>query len=415
MCIRDSFSVFLRHLKNTFYASLSTILVIVSSFCVAKQLSIFHPGSLCLTYLALYVFLISKNVDGSTWATRLVLMLLIGATTIEYAFSPIFLTFFGLSRYILSILYKNKRKQLLEIAIIPAMFFIFWVVYITTFFSKQLGSILLNIAESLEFKYISVISYLRGNIGANYPWWGNLTRLWWLLFFGFGSLLMTWKLISFKKHDFFEKIELTGFVATALYVSAGFIVSPGGFHAGLARYFWTSPLFLVPSIIRAISSSKMKNYGFSLLFASLLIFTFPTFLINMDTIGASYIYPQEYSMGSFISFTCREGKLSLYSFGLLHPIIYFVPNAQTYGQPTDLGIIKEQENWKILEEILENFQRYNKDEFKIFILSEKMKEPYEEFLGISRDDSRWSEMESQLLKYNRVYDSQFNNIFQRSP
>jgi hypothetical protein len=332
------FLFFSKLLANASLASIGVIMAVTSSLLIGTGMNQFHPMSLATTYIGLFLLLLVLNQSGSrlfsNWQGSLIFLLVTVAATIEYLFTPFLFFFVLLSVYV----FHRNEKEFVNLAtvFIPLVFAIAWEIFwaISTF--NSVVSAWPKILEDLkagEF-FVATERRLRENIGPSYPWWGNVTRLfWWSFVFGFGTLLTLSKLPSLEKKSHLEKVCVPGLVGVLLTIFIGTLGTRWAVHGGISRYLWVGSFFIVPGLIHLLTKRRIKKYGLIFLFLSLFLFTFPTFLTNMDTLCIYYVYPSDISVGKFIENIYDSGRgLKLYD-GVLKFTYFYVWDAQKIYPP----------------------------------------------------------------------------------
>ena len=404
------FTNFLKILKSPFYASLGVILMIVGSTAGLGKINFFHPIVLATTFLSFFSLMLSRIKDKpiQSWQENLILVILFAAATIEYLFTPFLFFFILFSIYALYYFRGEKAPVNSFIVVVPAIFIVSWEIYQTVWFFNTIVSQWPKILEDLlGGRFFLVTSQiLTANIGLAYPWWGNITRLfWWSFIFGFGTFLILWKLLHFRKYEYSEGVQLGAFLGTLLTVLVGMMGIRGAIHGGIARYLWVAPFFIVPTLIMFFSRIKVKKHAFTFIYASLLIFSFPTFLTNMHMFCANYIYSRELQTGIFISSIYEKGSgVNLYSYSpVLQFATFYAPESHIITGPEAYGL-EEKEMWSAFYGIIDKFHNPLHSP-NLFVNSIKAKLQYWEFQKVSPDDPKWAKLDESLLQNNKVYEN----------
>jgi hypothetical protein len=404
------FTNFLNILKSPFYASLGVILMIVGSTAGLGRINYFHPMVLAITFLSFFSLMLSRIKDKliQSWRENLILVILFAAATIEYLFTPFLFFFIILGIYALYYFRREKAPVNSFTLVVPAIFIISWEIYQTVRSFNTIVSLWPKILEDLlggRF-FIATSQTLTANVGLAYPWWGNATRLfWWSFIFGFGTFLILWKLLNFRKCEHSEGVQLGAFLGVLLTVLVGVMGTRGAIHGGIARYLWVAPFFLVPTLIMFFSRIKVKKYAFTFIFASLLIFSLPTFLTNMDTFCAVHIYSRELQTGMFINSIYERGNgVNLYSYSpVLQFATFYAPESHIITGPEAYGL-EEEEMWSAFYGIMDRFHNPFRSP-NLFVNSIKAKLQYWEYQKVSPDDPKWAKLDESLLQNNKVYEN----------
>lgn len=407
------FVTFLKFLKNPSHTSLGVILAISSSIHLGKM-GMLHPANLATLFITVFVLLLAGGKGGlfENTQNKLLFILLAGSAVIEYLFTPFFFFFVLLSVFVSYTLFKEREFCIsMGMVIIPFILVLAWIIYQGVYFFKNFVSYLpIAIERLMEGEFLALYQTLGANFGPRYPLWGNITRLfWWGFVFGFGTLLMLAKLFSFHKQSEHNKLLLAGIVGSIVTIVIGSLGTKGIVHGGLSRYIWIAPFFIVPYLIQFLSHHRMKTFGFSFLFITLLVFSLPTFLTNWDNFCYARGYPEEDSAAQFIERIYNKGEgLSVYGYSSGLPFtFYYSPKAMPHYGPEAYGL-SEEEIWQSLENTLISFHNSRRT---LFVFSEKNKFPYWEYQGISPDHPRWNNIELQLYQANQIYTNKFVEIF----
>jgi hypothetical protein len=149
----------------------------------------------------------------------------------------------------------------------------------------------------------------------------------------------------------------------------------------------------------------VKKYAFTFIFASLLIFSFPTFLTNADTFCAVRIYSQELQTGMFINSIYERGDdINLYSYSpVLQFATFYAPESHIITGPEAYGL-EEEEMWSAFYGVLDRFHNPLHSS-NLFVNSIKAKLQYWEYQKVSPDDPKWAKFDESLLQDNKVYEN----------
>jgi hypothetical protein len=408
------FTAFLKLLRNPFHASLGVILSIASSILLGKM-GILHPGGLATSYIALFVLLLVGSRDSlfEGWQRKMSFVLLLSVATIEYLFTPFLYFFVILSIYLVYTLHREQASTSVALIAMPLISIMTWEIFYSVYSFKSI-TFLLKIVDDLKEGrfFLATIQTLMANIGPSYPWWGTVTRLfWWLSIFGFGTFIALAKLPNFRKLSTLDKIWLGGALGAIAVCIFGTLVTRGGVHGGLSRYLWIAPFFIVPSFVTFFCQPKIRKYGLPFLFITLLLFSFPTFLTNHDTLFVQYIFPQWHSAGKLMESIYDSGEdVNFYGFPLFTDY-YAVKSGKTWF-PEAYGL-EEKELWSALDRIEGSFSK-SQHAVSLFVFSEQAKMPYWEYLGITSHDLKWKEFGSKLALHNQVYNNGAIRIYSPS-
>ncbi|MCL0052917.1 hypothetical protein M1M86_00255 [Dehalococcoidales bacterium] len=405
---------FLKLLKNPFYSSLAVILCIASSILIPTSISHLHPVALATLFIALFLLLVTEDNEQwlASWERRLLFILLLSSATIGHLYPPFLFFFILLSMYALYYWFKVKGAPSLTIVFMPLVWIFSWELYGVgqSFVFEKIIPFWPAILEDLragEFLWATKQT-LTANVGLGYPWWGNVTRLfWWSFVLGIGTFLMLLMLPRLKKYGHLERFQVSALVGTLLTTLLGAVGTVGAVHGGISRYLWVGPFFVAPCLIKFLMESRVKKLGPPFLFIALLLFSFPMFLTNHDTLCAKLVFPSEHSAGKFIEATLSSEKLYWYGYGY-QLSLYYVPGAKVFSAVEAYGR-KEQEIWSSIDRIVEDFVKSKQG--AIFVDSKRLRLPYQEYLGIPTDHPKWKEMEEFVSQRDKIYDNHLIQIY----
>ena len=405
------YAAFLKLLRTPYLAALGVVLALACGAVLGPISNIFHPANLATIYIVTFFLLLARGTERfSEQNTTIIFLLLVVASTIEYIFTPVFFSMILLANYIFHRMAKSPGNITLTTAILPLALSLSWNIYWTGWvFRSSVVGFPLAFQAILTGKWLVPTGMiLRENVGTTYPWWGNATKLfWWLSVFGFGTLLMLWRLLRWRQADSSRRTEIacfTGVLATILIgsVAAG---APSVVHGGLSRYIWVAPIVLVPAMIGFLANLRRRYLAIVFTAVGLLLLL-PTFLTNADNISADRVYRNEMATFEFINSSHTEGEeLTLYFFPFGVAVGYvYEPDARVITGAYLYGGASETEAWQALQREANEFlaRMYVPN---LAIISIKGKVEYKRYLLIPLDHPNWRNLELQLSAGNRVYDN----------
>jgi hypothetical protein len=405
------FVTFLKILKNQSFAALGVVLALSSSMILGGlMLNQFHPINLASIFIVtFFMILITWGIEGfSDIRITMVFLILIVAATMEYIYTPVFVSFVLLSIYIFRRVTKLSYNISFITALLPLVLFLFWEIFWTvwSFHTNiiQLPQALQSIINGQWLLPTKLI--LSENVGAAYPWWGDVAKyFWWLCVFGLGTLLMFWWLFRWKHADANRRIQIAIFVGILITVIVGSF--SGGIigieHGGIERYIWVGPFVLVPAIIMFLSVFKTRYLalGFSLICLLLIL---PTFLTNADTIAVDRIYYDEVKSFQVLSEIINPDNITIFGFPSVSSVSFiYLPNASIVYGAYLYGGANETEAWNNLQVNVNEF--LSSDPAKnVAVISVKSKQTYQQYLGVSLNSPQWQNIENELSESNRIFD-----------
>jgi hypothetical protein len=400
---------FLRRLGTPARAAMSVVLAIASSMVLGVVTNQFHPINLSTIYIATFFLLLTiPSLRALPSSYLFPLLILMFAATIEYVFTPVFFSMVLLSIYVLHPPARSKRIIAGSSIVFPLIFLFTWEVYVTVW---NFPNIVRQMPEALrgfvEWKWLlPTEQVLAGNLGPSFPWWGNVTRLyWWVSVFGFGTILAAWRVIS-RPAAKSQDVELAFFLGILATMVPGSLVGGiiGVVHGGLSRYVWIAPIALAPILVKVLDQPRARSVAVPFTIASLALL-FPTFLTNGSHLSTHRTYAHELAVGEFISDTYGKGKgLTLYCDTDL-PVFYLLYATEASVRiPSGAYGTLETQMWQSVEEVVTSF-RASSRERNLLIAWPKMRGNYQERMGISPDHPNWRVATEELSTTIRIYDN----------
>jgi hypothetical protein len=246
---------------------------------------------------------------------------------------------------------------------------------------------------------------LEGFIGPRTPWWVNLTYLfWWLVMFGFGSLVMFRRLIDFRSSDWRERWLLAGFVGSLATVVIGAVMTVGVVHGGLSRYIWVGPLFLAPALVELLTASKARRYQ---LVACAVVgaFLLPTFLANGSKFSRDRTYLHELVIAERMRDTFGNGDgLTIYATTGTPVFTLLYMSEPRFRVTIDPYAITEETLQTSVLSVVRDFLKSFGGNAAVFFAWPKYKASYQERLGIPPDAPLWRTADTAVSAAGRIYD-----------
>jgi hypothetical protein len=404
------FVTFLKILKNSSLASIGVVFAIVSSTALGGISNQFHPINLASIFICIFLLiLVSREIEGfSDLKITIIFIILIMGSTIEYMYTPVFILLVLFSIYISRHLSKSSSNIPLIIVLLPLVFFLSWEIYWTVW---SLYSNVIDLSQAWQSIFngqwlLPTELTLRQNVGAAYPWWGNVTKLfWWIAVFGSGTFIMFRWLFHWRQANASRRMQIAIFVGILLTVIVGSF--SGGIigveHGGIERYIWVAPFVLIPAIIGLLSKLKSKNTKIIFSLLSLLLI-FPTFLTDADTISVDHIYYSEVKAFQILTMSEKTDYFTIYGFPDVSAASYiYMPDVSIIDGAYLYGGADETEAWNSLQNNVKEF--LSGDPSSTFaVISVKSRQIYRQYLGVSIDDPKWNALETELSRGNRIYD-----------
>ncbi len=413
------YSAFLKILGGPDRAARAFVLALSSSTVLSTILNQFHAINLATLYIATFFLLLPNFAleEGRVQQIIPVFLLLTLAAATEYLFSPVFFSMVLLAIFLLSQVSNERRSVSLHNALFPLIALLVWETYATAHnFLDTFGQLSKTVQNLLNMGWmIPVQQLLIANLGPAYPWWGNVVRLfWWSSVFGAGTLLMFWKVFSFRRSDRAQITQLSAFLGSMFTVAIGFFSIPiiGVVHGGLSRYLWVGPLVIAPVLVEALSRPRLRVVAVSFVLASFVLLV-PTFFVSAHSFSKNRVYRSEVAVSQFLGTVSDGGRRqTLYALPTFPTALYiYAPDAEPRAANYIYGL-SQGDAWALLDRIVADFHSEN-NEKTLAITSAKAKAEYQEMLGVPADHPRWRSLDEQLSAVARVYDSDFFGIYAR--
>jgi len=402
--------LFRRLLNSAYLAPLAVLLVIQANISLDK-LNFFHPRNLGVLLLVVFLVLLSRHKLSGTARDRSIMILLLAAATMTHAVTAFLLFFIMLGMYVVQKLDRTNAENDPPVII----FFVFplaWATYWATITFEGVFSVLPKVLADLgegenPLWYLGLMQ--EANVGERLPLWANIPRLsWWVLIYGFGSILGLWNMLRLKKLSPMEK-RVTGVLLGVIMISAvSTLASPGG--ARFDTYILYAAFAAVPILLWFLLSLRnhIKKYALGSLVALFFVLSFPTFLSHNNMIEFDAWYPYEHASGKFMKSTWSEGE-GLQIFGgdwiiLLTP--YYVPEAGRVATRSVLEMKDEAGLWAEMNSLATGFEEQtgHPEDF-VFVWSRRLMLPYQHFFEIAPEHPNWQEVRDRLSSQNGIYDN----------
>jgi hypothetical protein len=404
-----------RKLLRTDIAPLAVMGALLSSKVLGVVSNQFHAINLATLYIAVFILLLSRftSAEPKASTTRLVFVILTLAATIEYLFTPILFALTLLSAYFVDRAATRRPPVSIAVALLPLATLFAWETYTTVYnFTDTFGHLVQTLRSLIDLQWLEPTRRLLAvNVGPAYPWWGNLSRLfWWITVFLLGTLEMIWRARTLGQATTAERTELAILLGLLATVGIGFFSIPviGVVHGGLSRYLWVAPLALVPRLVRRLSEPARWRSAAVFVVTSAALFP-ATFLSNADLFSTNRLYPEEVQVSTFLSSALPITQ---------PPYVYALPSYPTtllvytpdlrvnapyvYGTSAAAG-------WDLVDQQERAF--LSNPTGKLAITSAKSKGEFETRLGILPEDPLWRIYDTQLQQVDLIYDNQLISVF----
>jgi len=387
------------------------MLVIQGNISLDK-LNFFHPRNLGVVLLVVFLLLLSRHRLFGTTRDGLIVIILLAAVTMVHAVTSFLLFSIMLGIYIVQKLDRTNvvnAPSLTIFLVFPLAWAVYWAVITLEGVVGTLPKVVEDFSERGDVLWFFT-TVQQANVGERLPVWANIPRLfWWVMIYGFGSILGLWNLFRLKKLSLMEK-RFTGVLLGIILISAvSTLASRGG--ARFDTYILYGAFAAVPILLWFLLSFRnhIRRYAFVCLVILFFILSFPTFLSHNSMIAFGYYYPYEHASGKFLEFSFAEDK-ELHLFGgkwVKHATRYYVPNAYFHTEYEVLDMKDEAGLWVEIERLGNGFESragYQEGE-AIFIWSKRLMVPYQHFFRVTPEHPRWQEFGDRLAAHDKIYDS----------
>lgn len=406
---------YVRLLKNNYLALLCILMAVMGSIVLVEKMHIFTPGILGFSLLAALLIVLTRSeneISSPMMSKRLLMLILFTAMVISYFPTSLLFALISMGIYAVQRIAKNNGVLSTSYTIILFIIIILsWEMYWTWHSFHSLIDFLPKLTQDIftgEF-LTSAIVLVISNAGAKVPLWAIMTRYFWWVLLGIGTLVALYILIRRKNLNFEEMIGVGGLVGVILLTVAGLFGTVRG--SQFARYLMYAPIFCSPILLLFLLRFGTRGKQITMLFVSLVFLCgFPTFLSSINTITTDAIYSYECVSGEFLeSHSYENGKnIILYRTAPSSTswAMYYIPDATRKGVSAE-GSYNEKELRMNIPKLITDFQSEGTEREKqnIFFISEKSTNVYEHILGIPPDHIMWKELRQRLINTNLVYNN----------
>lgn len=407
------YTLFRRLLSSHYAAALGVLLVIAGNISLDK-VNFFHPRNLGIILLVTFLVIITRNKErlfGTVPDTILMLILAVAAMMTHFVTS--FLLFFiMLGIYVVQKLDRTNRENappLIIFLVLPFAWAMYWS-FIT--FGSLIGTfpkVWANWAKGDVLWFLTMSA--KANVGENLPLWANMSRLyWWVLIYGFGSIVGLWNLFRLKRLSPMQK-RATGVLLGIIAVSAvSTLASPGG--GRFDTYILYGAFAAVPILLWFLLSLRnhIRKYALTCLAVLFFVLCFPTFLAHNNMIEYDAYYPDEHASLQFLESNVVPVEQLHYFTGnwVKHLASYYVPDAYLYTLFLVETMAKgEADLWADMDRLIGRFESEagRPDRVVVFMWSKKLKLPYQHFFGITPEHPNWQMLKDKLSRQDKIYDN----------
>jgi hypothetical protein len=405
--------LFVISLKSAYYAPLAMILTILGN----RGLNAvpFHPGYFQFIFMFSFLILLTRQESMlfERQQDKLILTFLLTAATITYLIASISFFFIVTGIYLVCKLRKKNSTGIpifLLLVIIPLSWELYHAVQI---FNELIGFIPRVIEDMIAGKKLTaVLLQMEQAMGGETPAWASIIQSFWLIFiYGLGGFLAIKHLIQKKELNLLESRELGGLLGVFLLALLGGIISPYGFRFN--TFIVYAPVFLASLIVRSLlnPSNRWRKYTLAVLLTICFVLAWPTTLVYHSTVSSNALYAQDIVAGEFLEDLFGKSNIKYIFSNQRHRIdvgTYYVRNAIFMGPPEFYELANEEALWNNIKSLVEKFKQFDNG---IFVNSERAKYRWMVMLGIKPTNSRWQEMENNLLERNKVYENGLTQLY----
>jgi hypothetical protein len=387
-------------------AALAAVLFIIGDADLARSIN-FAPVMLGAVLFMLFLILWKKHFSAKSNLYVPVLMLLFVTLTISYFITGVCLlviTFVTLLGQV-----KISRKKIRPTNLVfPLSLVLVLFIWNINWAANQVLSSFDKIMVSIQTYKLAFILNSAGSGIEHVPLWANFTQFFWLfLIYGAGSIIAVMMLVR-KKFRVSHLVDITGFLAVALFSIIIYFFSPQG--SQFQRFLMYAPFFTIPILLLFISSLPKKRTIILVLIVLIATLSFPTFLTENKHVS-TYSFPNSQNKAfEFVQTSSDSGLLQIYSQGIITwTIRLYLPQAQLISEPV---FFENQSNiWGELIVVHERFEN-SSNPLRIFIMSNQIEQfvltnyPY-----TSKIDANEQVLRQSLKLDNRVYDNSYSQFY----
>ncbi len=407
------YALFRRLLNSAYAAPLAVLLVIVGNISLDK-LNFFHPRNLGLILLVTFLVLLFRHKDKlfGTVQDKLLMLILVAAATMTHFVTAFLLFFIMLGIYVVQKLDRTnaeKAPSLIIFLVFPLAWAMYWAIITFQSLTGTFPKVLADLAEGKDVLWFLTMMQ-QANVGERLPLWANISRLfWWVLIYGFGSILGLWNLLRLKKLSPMEKRAIGVLLGIIMISVVSTLASGGG--ARFDTYILYGAFAAVPILLWFLLSLRNRIRKYALICLVILFFTlsFPTFLSHNNMIEFDAWYPEEHASGEFLESNFAEaGKVHLFGGEWVQLLTnYYVPSASFHTVHSVLYMKDETGLWAEIEKLSTGYEDLagSLGGEVIFIWSKRLMLPYQHFFGVTPEHPNWQELRDKLSYDDKIYDN----------
>jgi hypothetical protein len=403
--------VLFRRLLNSAYVAPLAVLLVIQGNISLDKLNIFHPRNLGVLLLVAFLVLLSRHRLFGTAQDRLFLIILLAAVTMTHAVTAFLLFFIMLGIYVVQKLDRTNvgnSPPVIIFLVFPVAWAMYWAVITFEGLMGTFPKVLDDLAERSDVLWFLTMMG-KANVGERLPLWSNISRLsWWVVIYGFGTILGLGNLFRLKKLSPMEK-RTTGVLLGVIMISVVSTLASGG-GARFDTYILYGAFAIVPILLGFLLSLRnhIRRYAFVCLVSVFFVLSFPTFLSHNNMVEFDAWHPDEHASGKFLESQFTQGEnLHIYSgewIILLTP--YYLPEVRRVTSREIFYMKDEAGLWAQIDSLTTGFEgQRGRPEDSIFVWSKRLMLPYQHFFGIAPEHPRWQELRDRLSYQNRIYDN----------
>jgi hypothetical protein len=396
-------------------AALGALLAVQGNIMLARYS--FYAGIWALVFLAMFLLLLYRPGQAlfETWQERLMVLLLLGVTTITHLVTATVL-FFALAGMWLVRNWQLLRTKtgiglvsastLATFLVVPLSWDIYWATRIFEGVTKVTSGVIADFTE--EGLLVHFFNLGESYAGAEVPLWTVAVRaFWWGALFLFGVILGLKNLLNIKGLSRAQQLETGGLVGVIALSGTVTLLSLGG--AEFYRFLLYGGFFTVPIALRFLLGLSRNKRRLAVRLAIFLFFvlSFPTFLAHNNLVGVSGYYSAELQAGTFLKQASggRGEGLTIFNEPSECGILSFrVPDASFMTTPEAPELKGKEDFWGAVDRQAKLFEDSGRSDV-FFYLSQRRVATADLFFGVQPQDPKWQELEDSLAQTNKVYEN----------
>ncbi|MBN1643261.1 MAG: DUF1616 domain-containing protein [Dehalococcoidales bacterium] len=394
-----------RTLKNPNAAMLALLLIVivaaalspasVPSRALAFRADIFS-GVFWLSFITL-LFRSEEEIFTGI-GEKVIVLLLLAATTIFYANHSFVIVFVIFSIFIVARLAKDPHSIEPAMLYLPLVLAVLWSLYIATGVFKSVTRLLPSFLDILfAGEFLHTFQKAAGGPGAGVPFWMPLMSYIRWAFYGLGTLITVAGLFFIRKMGTLQRRIIGTVFGIGVFTMIFMFLEAQGVQ--VTRYIAYAPVFLSPLLIGLLFkfSRLWKRILAGMAIVVLFVFSLPSFLVYYGGNFNTYAVTEgDIAAGEFLGERYGSiNELTVYSNRHFPDVTYYyLPDAAQKGPRVPSEVLSENDLWLDVDNLVSRFNK--SDNPGLFVFSERASLLWYHETGILPDDEQWQLIKNEL-------------------